>query len=328
MRTSASGARAKTLIAGIDAGGTTFKCALAWNDAGHAPPRLLAEARIDTTAPDTTLDACAAFFRDAAECDNNEIGRQGRSQIGMVGVGAFGPVDIDPSSARYGEILSTPKPGWSGVKLRQELASRLSAPVRVDTDVNAALRAERAWGAAHGTQSAAYVTVGTGIGAGVFAGRAFAGAPQHPELGHIRVTRAPGDADFAGLCPFHGDCLEGLACAPALTARFGDPRAFDHDHPGWRLEAHYLAQACLTLSLSFRVQRIVLGGGLMRSEHLLTLVRTAYGELMNGYLGQSDADIAQLIVRPGLGDAAGVMGGLALALAAPGDWTPEGVGVA
>lgn len=286
-------------LAGIDAGGTTFKCGLADNEG-----RLLARERIETRNPQKTMQDCADFLMRAA----SEKG----GKIGALGIASFGPVDVDPSSASYGTILNTPKPGWSGAMLRQTFEASLEVPVCIDTDVNGALLAELHNGAAAGAASAAYVTIGTGIGAGVFSGGQLVGKPLHPEFGHIRVSRHPDD-QFKGLCSFHGDCLEGLASAPAFTARFGDPETLSADHAGWDILAYYLAQACWTLSLSFRPERIMLGGGVMLAPHLLDKVRAQYLQLSGGYLSEDQQSVSSLITRPAHGDDAGLFGGLFLA---------------
>lgn len=287
-------------LAGIDAGGTTFKCGLATLDGN-----LVAQHRVATTKPEETLQACAAFLRDES---TNRGGR-----LLALGIAAFGPVDVDPLSATYGKILDTPKAGWTNTDLRDAFTRHLSVPVCVDTDVNAALLAEMASGAARHAVSSAYVTIGTGIGAGICTPGGLAGKPKHPEFGHIRVQRHPADNAFRGVCVFHRDCLEGVASAPAFTARHGDPESLDVNHPGWDIEAYYLAQACLTLSLSFRLERIILGGGLMLAPNLLALVHRHYLELSGGYLGETIEEVEQLIALPGHGADAGLMGGLHLA---------------
>lgn len=295
-----SGSESK-LIGGVDAGGTTFKCGLALSDG-----RLLANERFAVSSPEETLAACLGFFR-------RELQERG-AQLAALGVASFGPVDIDPLSASYGTILKTPKPGWSGFDLLGAFAKGLGAPAAIDTDVNGALLAEMRWGAAQYARTAAYVTVGTGIGAGVAIDGRFVGKPSHPEFGHIRVKRHPLHEGFEGVCPFHGDCLEGLASATAMRQFFGDPASLPTTDAGWGVEAFYLAQACLALSLSFRPQRIVLGGGVMLAPHLLAMIRAGYGDLINGYLGQTAEEIGRLIVTPGLGDHAGLLGGVALGL--------------
>ena len=291
----------RNVLAGLDAGGTTFKCGLAMADG-----KLITQERFPVSTPAETIASCVEFFRTRA----NAAGQT----ISALGIASFGPIDIDGSSPDYGTIMNTPKPGWSNTNLRRAFADALKVPVTVDTDVNGALAAELAWGAAKGVSSAAYVTVGTGIGAGVFSEGTFAAAPLHPEFGHISMKRHADDAAFAGTCSFHGDCLEGLASAAAFMARFGDPRYLDENHPGWAVEADYLAQACLSLSLSFRPQRIILGGGLMLAPHLIQMTRDAYQKKMAGYLGETEAEIEQKIVTPGLGDDAGLLGGIKLAI--------------
>ena len=191
---------------------------------------------------------------------------------------------------------------------------RSGVDAAIDTDVNGALRAEMKWGAARDAASAAYITIGTGIGAGIYAGGHYLGRPSHPEFGHIRVQRHPGDLNFAGVCPFHGDCLEGLASAASVWARFGNPEKLESDHLAWQIEAYYLAQACVSLTLTCRLEKIILGGGLMQASHLLGFVHDHYTALMGGYLAQSPEAVPALIVLPGLKGQAGLMGGVALAL--------------
>ena len=285
------------LIGGIDGGGTTFKCALA-----SAEGELIRAARFPVTTPKETLRSCADFLTKASK---------GRP-LAALGIACFGPLDVDPSSPQFGSLLSTPKPGWSNFNIRKALADGLQCPVAIDTDVNGALLAEMKDGAARGTRSAAYVTVGTGIGAGVFTGGDFLARPGHPEFGHIRVERHPDDT-YTGHCVFHGGCLEGMASAPALKARFGEPSELEADHPAWDLEAFYLAQGCITLSLTIRPEKIVLGGGILQAEGLIEKVRTQYVKLMNGYLGMCYETVQQMIVAAGLGDEAGTHGGLWLA---------------
>lgn len=287
------------LLASIDAGGTTFKCALI-KDGGGIAARL----RVPTTTPAQTLDACAQFFQQHAK-----TGLTAK----VMGVASFGPIDVDTESHDYGMIKEGPKSAWANINLKTYFEETLSIPVAVDTDVNGALLAEMAWGAAQGARTAAYVTIGTGIGAGLYANGGLIGKPSHPEFGHIRLQRHPADIDFRGICPVHGDCLEGLASAAALMDRFGSPADLPEDHIAWEIESFYLAQACNALALTLRPDRIVLGGGLMLAKHLLGKVRVQYAALINNYLSQSRADIETLIVTPGLGDDAGLYGGAYLA---------------
>lgn len=290
----------KRLIGGIDAGGTTFKLGVA--DSSGA---LLSKARVPTTSPEETIKAAVASLKDLA--------RAAAGEIAALGIGSFGPVDVDPASPDYGSILKTPKAGWSGAALRSAAAEALGVPVVLDTDVNAALLAEMTAGAAQQVDRAAYITIGTGVGVGVRINAAFAGRPYHPELGHIRVERHPEDIKFEGACGFHGACLEGLLSAPALISRYGALETLPPDHACWRIAGFYAAQLCLTLSLGWRVERIVLGGGVMNAEALLDQCRIEYGTLMQGYISGVENDPKELIVRAALGDDAGLSGALLLA---------------
>lgn len=184
-----------------------------------------------------------------------------------------------------GTILSTPKPGWAGTDLRSLFKQHLGLEPAIDTDVNGALLAEMTKGAAIRAASAAYITVGTGVGAGIYVNGGFAGRPAHPEFGHISIRRHDSDWDFKGSCPFHEDCLEGLASVTAVRARWGEPSDLPADHGGWDIIADYLAQACRTLTLTLRLEKIILGGGLMLAPHMLGRVRTAYDAQLAGYLG-------------------------------------------
>lgn len=285
-------------IAGIDAGGTTFKCGVSDRNGN-----LVSKHRVRVTSPEETLSACADYFKSVAS----------ETTIEAMGIASFGPIDIDLKSATYGTILSTPKPNWRGTDLRGFFSRELKTAVHVDTDVNGALLAEMTSGAAHGASSAAYITIGTGVGAGIFLNGNFAGNPTHPEFGHIPVKRHPDDTSFAGGCPFHKDCLEGLASVSAMRARWGEPKDLMPEHYGWDIIADYLAQACRVLTLTLRLQRIVLGGGLMLAPHLLGKVRSAYDRQMANYLGDLSIAGASLIDRPVHGDDAGLVGALLLA---------------
>lgn len=290
---------APRLFAGIDVGGATLKLGVAGED---GPP--LGKIRVRTNGPEETVAAAAVALR--------ELERGAAGEIVALGIASFGPVDIDPRSPTYGTILKTPKQGWSGAPLRAMMAHALRVPVALDTDVNAALLAEWTYGAAKGTDRAAYVTVGTGVGVSVRINGEFAGRPVHPELGHIRVERHQSDTAFDGLCSVHGNCLEGFLSAPALAARFGELEALSVDDPCWTVAGWYLAQLCLTLSLGWRVQRIVLGGGVMNAPALLHRTRAQYSAFMNHYL-TNENDENQLMVRAALGDDSGVSGAIALA---------------
>ena len=288
-------AEAMELIAGIDAGGTTFKCGV-FTLGGE----LLARRRIPTRSPEATVEACMTFL-------NEEALARGQALAG-IGIACFGPLDLSHSSASYGSILNTPKAGWSGYPILDRFKTAFDGPVHIETDVNAALLAEMASGAARSVGSAAYITVGTGVGAGIFLNGGLVGRPSHPEFGHIRISRRPDDAAFAGACPYHRDCLEGLASAHAFSLRFGSPEDLRPDHAGWDLEAYYLAQACQTLTLTCRPQRIVIGGGLLQASHLLPRIHAHVLELMNAYLAYTEHDVIEQIVLAELGEDAGLFG--------------------
>lgn len=290
----------------VEAGGTKFVCAV-----GDASGTLRAELRFPTADPDSTLGRVRDFFK--VGC--------GDFAPAAIGVACFGPVILERRSARYGFIGNTPKVGWSNTDVAARLAREFCCPVGFDTDVNAAALAEHRWGAGSETRNLAYVTVGTGIGAGVL----IEGAPlhglMHPEVGHIYPRRHALDAGFAGVCAFHGDCLEGLASGPAIVARAGSElKDLDAAHVQWEIEADYLAQLCAQLVLTVSPQRIILGGGVM-SERLLPLVRRRVVHWLGGYIDRREilTDIERYIVPPALGARAGVLGALCLAVDALGE---------
>lgn len=283
----------------IEAGGTKIVCAI-----GTGPDNLQAELRIPTTTPGETLEQIISFFQQSA------------APLSAIGIGAFGPLSPDPYAPDYGFITSTPKPGWAQTDIAGIIGKALGVPVGFDTDVNAAALGEGRWGAAQGLATFLYLTVGTGIGGGgVCNGRLMHGL-LHPEMGHIRLPHDWQRDPFAGICPFHGDCLEGLASGPALQARWGSSaETFPPEHPAWTLQAHYLALACVNFICTLSPQRIILGGGVMYQEQLFPLIRQAVQVLLNGYV-QVPTILEQIntyIVPPGLGRRAGVLGALALA---------------
>lgn len=286
-------------IGGIEAGGTKFLCAVADGDG-----RPLAETRIATTTPHETLGAASAFFEAAIEA---------HGPLSSLSIGSFGPLSLNPTAADHGAITSTPKPGWQDVNLLDHFARTVGGPIALDTDVNTAAVGERLFGSGRGVQSFCYVTVGTGIGVGLFIGGAPHGGANHPEAGHIRLPRAPGDAAFAGICPFHGDCLEGLASGPAMHARWGMPaETLAPDHPGWAIEADYIAGLCATLTYVVRPDRIILGGGVMQ-PHLLALVGGALVGKLAGYDASLRAiDMDDYVAAPTAGASAGLIGALAI----------------
>jgi fructokinase len=242
-----------------------------------------------------------------------------RSQYGApraLGIASFGPVDLKPGSPTYGFITSTTKPGWRDTDVAQRLGRRVGVPVGFDTDGNGAALAEGRWGAAQGLTDFAYVTVGTGIGVGsIVRGRPIFGM-NHTELGHIRVVRKAGD-NFAGMCPFHGDCIEGLASGPAIEARAGKPASqLPSDHPAWEFVAHGLGQLMHTMVLTTAPQRIFLGGGVLSAQtHLFERIRDELRRSLNKYVEATPLEqgLPQYIVLPGLGTMSGPLGALALA---------------
>lgn len=290
------------LFGGIEAGGTKFVCAL-----GTGPGDVRAETRFPTTTPAETLGRAVAFFREA---------RHTHGPPAAVGVASFGPVDLDRRSPTWGFVTSTPKPGWARADVAGAVGRELGVPVAFDTDVNGAALAEWRWGAARGLETFVYVTVGTGIGGGGMAGGRLLHGLVHPEMGHMLIPR-DGVADpFAGCCPFHGDCLEGLASGPALEARWGRPaEELPEDHAAWALEAEYLALLAVNLTLILSPQRIVLGGGVMERGRLFPLIRRRTRERLNGYVRSTAfaEEMGSYIVAPALGARAGVLGALALA---------------
>ncbi len=296
-----------TLYGGIEAGGTRFVCAL-----GSGPDNLRAQARFPTGSPAETLARAVDFFRE---------GQARFGPLAAIGVGAFGPLDLHPDSPAYGRITATPKPGWAGADLLAPLRAAFGLPLALDTDVNAAALGEARWGSAQGLETLLYLTVGTGIGGGgLVRGRPLRGL-IHPEMGHIRVPHDREADPFGGGCPFHGDCLEGLASGPAMRARWGQPaETLPDDHPAWELEAGYLALGVVNLICILSPQRVVLGGGVMQRAGLLPRIRRRVVELLSGYVQapQILTGMDAYLVPPALGARAGVLAAIAIAERAAG----------
>ncbi len=298
----------KPLYGAVEAGGTKIVCA-----AGYGPAEVIDDARavIPTAAPGPTLAAVVEFFE--------RIARQHGAFAG-IGIAAFGPVDVHTRSPTWGKILATPKPGWSNVSMVAPL-ERFGCPIAIDTDVNAAALAEVRLGAGSGVGSLAYVTVGTGIGGGVVVADRTIRGMLHPEMGHIRVQRDSRDAGFGGVCPFHGDCLEGLASGPAVTARW-KMRAehLPERHPGREVLGGYLGQLAATIALMVSCERIVFGGGVVAGGGLLPFIRQSAKHWLGGYLpiDARGGGFDRYIAAPGLGDFAGTAGAFLLAMQAAG----------
>ncbi len=239
-----------SLIGGIEAGGTKFVCAV-----GSGPNDIRAEHRFPTTTPEETLAQAIAFFQAQVE----EHGR-----IAAIGIAAFGPLDPNPASPTFGYITTTPKPGWANADVVGVIKTALGVPVGFDTDVNGAALGEHRWGAAQDVDTFIYLTIGTGVGGGVMVNGRLLHGLIHPELGHISLPHDWAQDPYKGRCPYHGDCLEGMAAGPAIGERWGQP-AFElpADHPAWELEAHYLALALRSYICTLSPQRIIMGGGVM-----------------------------------------------------------------
>jgi fructokinase len=288
-------------MGGIEAGGTKIVCAI-----GTGPDDIHATARIPTTTPDESIARILEFFRQS----------QTSKPLASVGIASFGPVDAIPDSPTFGHVTTTPKPGWANTDFAGIVQRALGVPVAFDTDVNAAALAEHRWGAAQGIHNFVYLTVGTGIGgAAMVDGKPVQGL-SHPEMGHIRIPHDRNTDPYDGSCPFHGDCWEGLACGPALEARWGQAAStLPVDHRAWLLEAEYLSLGLMNIICILLPQRIIMGGGIMDQPQLLPLVRQRVQALLGGYLQMPAIleGIDHYIVFPRLGARAGVLGAIALA---------------
>jgi fructokinase len=290
------------LLAGVELGGTKCICIL-----GTGPDDIRARELVPTTEPHETLNRIETILAGW---------RTEHGSAAALGVASFGPLDLKPDSPTYGHIVATIKPGWSNTEVAGRLGRRLAVPVGFNTDVNGAALAEGRWGGAQGLHDFAYITVGTGVGVGlIVAGRPVFGC-GHTELGHVRVIRMPGDT-WPGSCPFHGDCVEGLASGPAIAARAGvAPEQLPANHLVWESVAFALGQLLHTLVLATAPRRILVGGGVINARpHLFERVRENLRWSLNGYVeaDEIDRDLVRYVVPPGLGALAGPMGALALA---------------
>jgi fructokinase len=290
------------LFGGIEGGGTKFICAV-----GTSPDDIRAETRFATTDPVSTVRQTVEFFQ-------RQIEKHG--PLAVVGLACFGPLDLRQDSPTYGFITSTPKPGWRNVDILGMLSRELKLKLAFDTDVNGAALGEWRWGAGQGVESLIYLTVGTGIGGGALVNGKPVHGLVHPEMGHMLIPHDQTHDPFPGNCPYHGDCLEGLATGPALEKHWGQPaEELPSDHPAWALEADYLASGLTNLILSLSPERIILGGGVMKQPQLLPLIREKVRQKLAGYVTSSclNEGIESYIVTPGLGDRAGVLGSFVLA---------------
>jgi fructokinase len=286
-----------SLYAGVELGGTKCIAVLA-----RGPDEVAARETVLTTTPDETLERL------------EQVLSRWRDERGFeaLGIGSFGPLDLDAASPSYGRIAATPKPGWQGAPVKERLERAAGVPAVFDTDVNGAALAEMRWGAGRGLDDFAYVTVGTGIGVGLIVNGKPTRGFAHCELGHIRVVRLAADG-FAGSCPFHGDCVEGLAAGPSIAARAA-VGAGPND-PVWNSVAWALAQLCHAVVCAAAPRAIAMGGGVITGQpHLLERVERMLIESLNGYMQLPEA--APYIRLPGLGADAGPLGAIALAMSA------------
>ena len=283
----------------IEAGGTKFICGI-----GTGPDDLETES-IPTTTPEATIGAALSFFQ-------NRGGRRLRA----VGIASFGPVDLRTGSPTFGYITDTPKIGWQNFDLAGAVRDALKIPIGFDTDVNGAALGEARWGAAQGLADFLYLTVGTGVGGGAMIEGCLLHGLLHPEMGHIRIPHDWAKDPYPGDCPYHGDCLEGLASGTAMQGRWNTPaRYMPADHPAWALEAHYLALGTVNWVCTLSPRRVLLGGGVMQQPALFDLIRAEFARLLNGYIQAPEIteDLERFIQPPRLGIHAGVLGALVLA---------------
>lgn len=290
------------LFAGIEAGGTKFVCAV-----GDVAGNILEKIIIPTTTPEETMTHVIKYFQAINE----------NTPFSALGIATFGPIDLDQKSPLYGYITTPPKPGWGHYNILGTMQKAFDMPIGFDTDVNGAALGEYRWGAAKELDTFIYVTVGTGIGAGgMISGKLMHGL-IHPEMGHIFIPHDSKKDKFAGVCPFHGDCLEGLATGPSIQKRWGVKSALDlpAGHPGWDLEAEYLAYAFANYTLILSPQKIIGGGGVLKHKELFPKIRARVKSLLNGYIKHDMVfnKIDEYIVEPGLGDQSGICGAIALA---------------
>lgn len=285
------------LFGGIEAGGTKMVCAI-----GDENGNLIDRISIPTEKPEITVPKLVAYFR--------------KHDIKALGIGCFGPIDLNKESATYGHVTKTPKLGWEYFDVVGTFQKELNVPVGFDTDVNGAILGEVTWGAAKGLNSAIYITVGTGVGVGVYMNGGLVHGLVHPEAGHILLSKRADDT-YEGKCPFHKNCFEGLAAGPAIEGRWGQ-KGFElaNREEVWDLEAYYIAQAIATYILTYSPEKVILWGGVMHQEQLFDMVRKQVVEILNGYV-QSDVllkNTDQYIVAPALGDDPGIKGAIKLAI--------------
>lgn len=290
------------LYGGIEAGGTKFVCVVA-----SGPDHIVDEVRFPTTTPEETLGRTIQFFQPFITS----------GQIHTIGVGCFGPLDLNQNSPTYGFITATPKPNWSNTDVRGTLQRTLNVDIVFDIDVNAAGLGETTWGAGKGLDSSLYITIGTGIGGGYIKDDKPLVGMLSLEMGHVLIPHNRALDPFPGMCPFHGDCLEGLASGPAIEKRLGVAGAFVPEEDAfWGIETDYIAAALMNFILTLSPNKIILGGGVMQREFLFPKIRHKVRELLNGYVSSKSIleNINNYIVPPALGNQSGSLGAIALAM--------------
>lgn len=293
------------VFAGIEAGGTKWVCMIA-----NHPEDIRASTRLPTGEPDSTITAAIGFIK-------SQLPRL--EDLQGIGIGSFGPLDLNQDSDTYGYLTTTPKPGWGHTDLLGKFKDEFDLPIGFDTDVNAAALGEHRWGAGQGLSDFIYLTVGTGIGGAAVSNHAVVHGMIHPEMGHLLIPHDWEKDPFPGICPYHGDCLEGLATGPAIKARWGEAaEKLPPDHPAWLLEAHYLGLGIANLVITLSPKRVILGGGVMEQAQLFPLIREQVNLHLGGYIpaGEITRTNQKYIVPPELGSQAGVLGAIALAQAA------------
>jgi fructokinase len=289
------------LFGGIEAGGTKFICAI-----GSSPDDMQNVTRIETTTPNETIAGIIEYFR----------GQDKKVKLSAIGIGSFGPLDLNIESPTYGFITSTPKNNWRNTDLLGAIKSEFNIPVGIDTDVNAAALGENEWGAAKGLTDFIYLTIGTGIGGGGMSNGNLIHGLMHTEMGHIYIPHNKVEDYFEGICPFHNDCFEGLASGPSIEKRWGiKAENLPEDHPAWELESKYIAFALANYIFTLSPQRIIIGGGIMQQKKLITLIREKVYFALNNYIQVSELtnEMDNFIVLPKLGKNAGILGAIALA---------------
>ncbi|MCR5213610.1 MAG: ROK family protein [Eubacterium sp.] len=288
------------LYGALEAGGTKMVCAI-----GDENGKIYEQVSIPTLKPEDTIPKIIEYFKD--------------KDIAALGVACFGPIDVKPQSPTYGTILNTPKIPWRNYDILKSLKEGLNLPMGFDTDVNGSLLGELTWGNAKGLTDVVYITIGTGVGAGILSGGNLVHGMLHSEAGHMKLVPVPGD-NYPGHCPSHGNCLEGMAAGPAVEERWGMKGKDLVDRPEvWDLEADYIAQAITNMIMILSPQRFILGGGIMHQEQLFPLIRNKVTELVNGYISTKELDdMDSYIVPAGCKDDQGILGCIKLAMNAEG----------